>query len=103
MRRQRKLHQDAIDLRPRVQLADYFEQLLGGDAVGRGDGLGVDTQGGAGLDLVANVDLGTRVVARQNDGQPRGTALGGQLLDARFQLREDLIANAIAIEDIGHP
>ena len=60
------------------------QHLFGGDAVGRGERFRVDPQIPAGLHFVANVDLGTRIVARQNHGEPGGPPLAASAATRGF-------------------
>ena len=102
LRRQRQLHQDAVDIGPLVQAVDEREQLFGGDGGGRRKGLARDAQFGAGLHLVAHVDLGSGIVADQHDGQSRRARGRGQRCHARPQIAQDLVADAVSIKDCGH-
>ena len=102
LRGQRKLHQQAIDIRSCVQLPHHFQHFLGGGRLGRGEGLGVDPQILARLHLIANVDLRSRIVAHQHDRQARRPAAVRQRGDARPQLVLDLIAHTISVEYSGH-
>ena len=100
--RQWKLDEDAIDIGAGVQLFDGGKKLIGGNGFGRSEGFGEDTEIVAGFDLAANVDLGCGIVAGENHRQPRRTSGGDQRIDARLQLVKDLIADARAIENLGH-
>jgi hypothetical protein len=71
---QGELHEDAIDLRADVEVADEFEELFGGDG-GRGrNGFAIDAQVGGCFRLAADVDFGGGVIARQDYGKARRTA-----------------------------
>ena len=72
LRRQGKLHQDAIDIVAGIQALDDVQQFGGGDGIGRSEGFGMDSEILAGLDLVADVDLGSGVVPGQHDRQRGG-------------------------------
>ena len=100
--RERKLHQDAIDLHARVQPFDHGEQLFGGNGIGRRDGFGVDAEIPAGFDFIANVNLGCGVVAHQHYRQAGQAPLRRERGHARFEVVHDLIANAISVEDSRH-
>ena len=69
LRRQRQLHEDAVDLRIGIELADDVQEL--GLARRRRqrmvEGAHPRLEGVA--DLVADVDLARRVVADENDGE----------------------------------
>jgi len=63
LRRQRQLHQDAIDFRTRIQGADQTQQFVGGYRRGQRNGFVVDAQFPGSFCLAANVDFGCGVVA----------------------------------------
>ena len=68
LRRQRQLHQDAVDVIPRVEPADQFEQFRGGCACGGRDRFAVNADLLAGPNLVSHVDLRSGVVTHQHGG-----------------------------------
>ena len=89
--RQRRLHQDPIDLVVGVEPADQREGVLEGRTSVDAKQLRPAARRGHGLELVANVDLGGRILASQHHAQPRGPAVA---LDKRGNARSDLVANA---------
>ena len=104
VRGQRKLHQNAVDFRPRIQLARSDRQkLVGRDRSGRRDGLAVHAEFGRGLRLAADVNFGRGIVSHQHDGQPgRAPGMRDNALNARPALGFYLVADAITIENHGH-
>ena len=69
LRRQRQLHQDAVDFVAPVQFEDQIQQLLGRNRVRRGKLFAVDAHFLATLDFPANIDFRCRIVADQDDRQ----------------------------------
>ena len=61
--RQGKLHQDAVDFVPPVQILNQAKQFGGRNGVRWGVLLAVDAQFFAALDLAANIDFRGRIVA----------------------------------------
>ena len=102
LRGKRKLHQNAIDIGPVVQLANGGEQFPGSGGFRRPQSLRIDAEVLAGLDLVADVNFGSRVVPYQHYRQSRRAALGGQRRHARLQFGLNFVAYACAIENLWH-
>jgi hypothetical protein len=69
MRGQRKLDQDPVDIFSCIQHRNELQELFGGRVRRGRNHLREDAELGAGLDLAANVDLGSRHIAHQNHGQ----------------------------------
>ena len=97
--RQRHLHQNAVDIGTPVEIGDHRQQFFGGDGFRRRKLLAENADFGAGLDLAANVNFGSRIVAHQDHRQPR---LALQFGDARFQPRQDFVADGDAVQDLRH-
>ena len=68
---QRQLHQDAVDGRIGIERIDTAHQLILGGRHRQFDQLRTDTHELAGGHFVADVDLGGRIIADQDDGQAR--------------------------------
>src|SRR5262249_31415099 len=71
--RQRRLHENAVVHRTPIQAIDERERIGQRRSLQQPLEIDAKTDLGAGLHLVANVDLRRRIVARQYDAQP-GTA-----------------------------
>ena len=103
VRRQRQLHQDAVNGRVGVQRGNARQQR-------RFAHIGVvlleDRMQAAvftGLDLVAHIDLGRRVFADQDHGQARCDATGLQCCGAKCDVGAQLARQGIAINEFcGH-
>jgi hypothetical protein len=103
LRRQRQLHQDAVDARLRVERADALEHLLFGHRGRQLDQLGVDAGIGAGLDLAAHVDARGRIVADQDDGEAGPAAARLEGGDARAQRAAQPARQGDTVDDLaGH-
>src|SRR5438046_1911009 len=101
LRRHWRLNEDGVNLRALIQGADDSEELGRREIGGRRDFFTVNAELGAGLDLVANIDLGGWVVSNEDDGES-GRAF--ERADARFQGEENLVAHPLAVEGLGaHP
>ena len=81
MRRQRQLHQDAVDIVAAVEIVDQRQQFFGGGCLQRRVLLAQDAQLFAGLHLATNVNFRRRIVANQHHGQSGPKPVGGELLD----------------------
>ena len=87
VRRQRKLYENAIDVRRVVEVPDENQEVFSGDIGFGRDGFAADADILGRLRLVADVNLGSRVIADKHDGQARGAAcLFYKALDARAAL-----------------
>ncbi len=75
LRRQRQLHEDAVNPRVRIERIDTAQQLVLGRRLWQFDQLGVDPHELAGGHLVANIYLGGRIGADEDDGQARPHAV----------------------------
>ena len=102
LRGQRQLDQNAVDLVAPVELGDELEHLLGGDGGRRRDEVAIDAKLGAGLHLVADVDLRRGHVAHQHRSQPRPNAVRGQRADLFGHFLLDGCGNGRAIENLRH-
>ena len=95
LRRQRQLHQDAVDRLVLVQLGDQLEQLVGRGARRQAVQLAFDADRLARLALVADVDFAGRIVAHEHRGQARHDAVVLNELDHLLgQLRANLLGQA---------
>ncbi len=95
------LDEDAVDVRAAVEAFDDGEEFVGCDGGGRGDLFAKDAEIVAGFDFGADVDLRGGIVADEDDGEAGRAAGAGEGIDAGFQLREDFIADAFAVEEGG--
>ena len=93
---ERKLHQNTVDLRTPVQLGHNSEKIFSRTRHGRGDGFVVNAELAGCLGLVADVDFGARIVANAH-------GMREKLRDARTAFVFNLIADAIPVENQGHP
>src|ERR1035441_5798950 len=91
-----------VCLLPVGQSVDDRQQFLGGDGGGRRDALARDAQFRASLHFVAHVDLRSRVVPYQHDGESRRARGRRQRRHARTQVSQDLVADAVSIENCRH-
>jgi len=93
------LHQDAVNLVAFVQLVHPPQQVLGRDGAGQLDALAIHPQALARFRFVAGVNLRGRVVAHQDHRETRADAHFTQLHEVGCNLRFDLIANFIAVQN----
>ncbi len=102
VRRQRQLHEDAVDLRIGVEFVDQRGEFglcrrCRQVVIAR-----AETDVLAGTALVANVYSGSSIISDQHNGQPRRRpALRHALDHTRVQVVEQFVGNAFAIEDPG--
>jgi hypothetical protein len=75
---QGQLDEDAVDLVAGVEGGDQIEHGFSGDVFGRGDEVAEDAELGAGLDLVADVNLRGGDVADKHRGEPGPDALAAR-------------------------
>ena len=99
--RQRKLNEDAVDLVAGVQVSDHGQQLFGGNALGRGEHFGVDSELAAGLYLAAHVDFTGGDGADEDDRKPRPYACIGECAHGDGDLGFDLRCDGDSVEDYG--
>ena len=99
MLRQRHLHQDAVDIGTPVKIGDHRQHFVRGDGFRRRELVAEDTDFAAGLDLAANVDFGSRIVAHQDHGQAWFSLEFG---DARLQTLKDFVADGDTVQDLRH-
>ena len=100
MFRQRQLNQDAVDIRIGIQFGDPFQHNLRVDRSIVGDLLGMHADGQTAIDLVADIDLGGRVGADQNDHQAGAVALGRQRLDPRLEALAQFLGEGLAVDNL---
>ena len=96
---QRKLHQNPVDGIIAVQGLNRAEQLLRRCLLGQPNFATVDAKVLTSLDLVTNIDLGSRVVADQNRRQARLNTLTLQRLHLQSYFLPDLFSDPRAIDD----
>ena len=83
-----------------LSCGDEREHFFGGDVGGRRDQVAVDAKLGAGLHLVADVNLRCRHVAHQHRRQSRPDAVRGQLANLFGHFLLDGGGNRRAIENL---
>ena len=101
LRRQRKLHQDAVNFVAPVQLQDQVQQLLGRNRVRRGKLFAVDAHFLAAFHFAANIDFRGRVVPDQNDGQSGTHAGRRHVLYLGSNFRPDFGGDLVAVQNRG--
>ena len=98
---QRQLDQDAVDAAVGVQRRDDLQELVGGRRGGQPVVEGLDAGLRAGGRLVAHVDLGRRIVADEDDGQPRRDSLRGQAIDLQLQVAAHARGQRFSVKNRG--
>jgi hypothetical protein len=102
VRRQRQLHQDAVDARVLVESLDAREQLAFADADRELDQLRADADLLAAGDLAADVTARRRIVADQHDCQRRRHLIARlEILDAYAVFGPQFLGNRFAVDDFG--
>ena len=96
---ERELDEDAVDLVAAVEGVDHGEEFVGGDGLGGGDHLRVDSELAAGLDFAADVDLAGSDVADEDDGEARTKLMEGEGLDFRGDFGLDLGGDGDSVKD----
>jgi hypothetical protein len=92
------LHEDPVNLLKFVERAYKGEQIVGGRGFRRSDSFAVDTEFVAGACFIADVDLRSRVIADEDDGESGRAAFGlKEPLYAWAALRLDLIADEVTV------
>ncbi len=99
---QRQLDEDAVDFVAGVEGGDEVEHGFSSDVLGRRDEVAVDAEFGAGLDLVADVNLRGGDVADEHGGEAGADALGGEDADFFGDFLLDCGGNGGAVEDSWH-
>ena len=82
--------------------ATSVEHFVGGDGVGRGDEVAGKTEFGAGLHLVADVDLGGGHVAHEHGGEAGPHAAWGECAHFFGDFLLDGCGDGRAIENLRH-
>ena len=98
---QRQLHQDAIDFIAAIEVVDKGQQVGRGCGLGRSMFLAVDAYFLAALDLATNINLGSRIVPHQHDGQSRPHAGFGQGLGLGRNFGPNFRCDLVAVENSG--
>jgi hypothetical protein len=103
MRRQRQLHEDAVDVGVRVERANAIEQRLLIHVCAKLVNFGMQSDFVARTNLVAHVNLRSRVIASDDYGEPRCDAIGFERTDAHLPLGPYGSRDPIAVDDFrGH-
>ena len=97
---QRQLHEDAVDIGIGIQFGDLFEHNFRVDRGIVGDLLGMHADGQAAIDLVADIDLGGRIGADQNDHQAGALPLGSQRFDPRLETLAQFFSQCLAVNNL---
>src|SRR5262245_32294240 len=82
LRRQRQLHENAVDLVPPIELVNQSQQLRRRGRRRKFKLLGVEPEGLTGSNLAADIDLRCRIVANQYSRQSGFDPMPTQLDDA---------------------
>src|SRR5439155_9746901 len=101
MRRQWKLHQNAVNLIAAIEVMDGAQEVFGADAVRWRDLFAVDAEGLGTLYLVANIDFGGGVMAGEDDRQPGTKPCGGEFADFYGDFGLDGVRGFSAVENSG--
>ena len=101
LRRERQLHEDAVDFVALVEVGDDFEQSAGGTGFGGFELPASEAQFFAGGDFTFDVDVGSGVVAYEDGGQAGADAGGAQHGDFVLQFGVNLVADGVSVEDGG--
>ena len=97
--RERKLHQNPVHLVPPVKFLHGGQRLPTIAGSLQTDQLRVDPHFATSLDLVADINLGGEVFARQDHGEPRpGHSPGTEIGDARGHLKPDRLGHRFPIQ-----
>ena len=99
--RQRKLHEDAVDVIAAIQIFDEFQEVFGTAKIGPDDLFREKAERLAGFYFAANVDLGSRMIADENGGESGTKAVGAQSLDFGGDFGLDLACDPSAVEQDG--
>ena len=97
---QRQLHEDAVNLRIRVEAFEQRHQLGFAGVFGKLDGLMIQTGFVARFSLHADVHLRCRVVADEYHRQSRRDALLLERRDLRSQLRTHCGADRVPVDQL---
>ena len=98
-RRERKLHQDAVNVVSPVEFFDQCQELVGGRLSREVELLAVETQRLAGFHFVADVNLRGGIGAHQDGDKPRRNARTLEFADLACELRQDLIADLVSVQN----
>ena len=97
------MHEDAIYIAIGIEAVNEGKQFTGGDGSRLQDGLAMDAEGLRSFRLIADVDFGSGVIARENDGEAGGAMVeGAECVDAGAAFAEDFVAGTVAVEKEGH-
>ena len=97
LRRQRQLHQDAVDIVAAIEIVDQNQQVLGGCRFGRRVLLAIDAELFAGFDFAAYVDLGGMIAANQNRGESGAHSGSDHGFDPGGHFAADVVGNLCAV------
>ena len=99
LRRQRQLHQNAVDFLPRVQAGDQVEELLVRGRRRPFDLFAVEAERLGCFHLAADVDLRGGILPHQNRGQARRDARSLEIPNLPGEFRLDLVSNLVAVKN----
>jgi hypothetical protein len=97
--RKRKLDEDSVDVIAMIELVDQSEQVFGGNVFGGSDVLAVESEGFAGLDLVADVNLRGRIVTDENGGEPWANSGGAKKSNLVGDFILNLCGDGVSVQD----
>jgi len=87
-----------VNLRIGIQFGDLGEDFRRCGIGGKDILFGMEAGLGAGIDLVAHINLRGRVLADQDHGQSRADALGSEDLGLLFEAGAKLLGQRITVE-----
>src|ERR1700723_2340844 len=99
LRGKRQLDENAVDIVAGIQIFDGGEKFAGADGGVRGDVETGEAEFFGGGDFAGEVDFGGGFFTDEDGGQAGTDAGGGERGDFARELRVDLIADGVAVED----
>ncbi len=100
--RQRQLHQNAVNLRIVVEFIDQGQKAFFVRAVGQTEIARDDAGAPAGAHLVADINVGRRIVTDQNHGQARPTpAARNRIFDRMGNIFDQQVRDCASVEKPG--
>ena len=100
MRRKRKLNQNAVDGRIRIQLIHLCKELLFGCRFRQQDFFVDDAAFLAGTNLIAHINLTRRILTDQNHRKGYGNSLVSKSCNLLLQLRPYVCRNFLPVYDL---
>ena len=99
----RKLNEDAVDVVVGIEISDELQHVIGGGITRRSVHPAGHVELFASGDFAFDIQLGSGIVTDQDSGEAGADILRLQAGDFVFQLKENLIADFRAIENLcGH-